>query len=171
MNSDTKKHARLGFPCHSPRLAPKMSVSFAGSPRWASAMTVPIAGLLRRFLRGFRCSVAAVVGGVEYSIEKRHRQLRHRRVGAAHLLVISDFCDERDEVRSAVDGEPNHAQVGAAGQDSAEKLLGFRGSTGRRQAFGERALGLQQGTMSAPALQAVNPFPRPATGQIEPVTS
>jgi hypothetical protein len=83
----------------------------------------------------------AAGGGVEKSIEEGHRRLRHRAVGTPRLLLISNFCDERDESLSAIDREPNHAEVGASGKDRAKKLLGLRGPAGRRQAFGKQAFG------------------------------
>jgi hypothetical protein len=42
---------------------------------------------------------------------------------------------------AAADREPDHVEVGAPREDSAENLLGLRGSARRRQASGEEAFG------------------------------
>jgi hypothetical protein len=73
-------------------------------------------------------------------IQERHRRLWRHDVEPAHLLVVSEFCDEREESLPAVERESNQAEVGASGKDGAEKLLGLGGSTGRRQAFDKGAL-------------------------------
>ena len=85
-------------------------------------------------------SLGTGAGGAENLIEERHRWLRLHGIELAHLQVISDFCDERDETLPAVVWEPDQAEGGASGKHGAEKLLGFGGSTGRRQAFDKHAL-------------------------------
>ena len=62
-------------------------------------------------------SLRTVAGRVEDPIEKRHRRLLPG-VGSPHLQVISDFRDQGDEARPAVDGEANDAEVGASGEDA-----------------------------------------------------
>jgi hypothetical protein len=52
-------------------------------------------------------------------------------------MIVSDFCDERQELFATVEREPNHAEVSAPRKDSAEKLLGFRGAADHQQAFGK----------------------------------
>jgi len=52
-------------------------------------------------------------------------------------MIVSDFCDERQELFATVEREPNHAEVSAPRKDSAEQLLGFRGAADHQQAFGK----------------------------------
>jgi hypothetical protein len=126
-------------------------------------------GLRRGRLVFFVDSGGIAAGGVEDAIEEGHRQLRHHGVRPARLLVVSDFCDQRNELLAAVDREPNHAVLGAPREDSAEQLLGLRGPPGRSQAFGKQAFGLQRCAMPPATLQAINPFLRPATRHADPL--
>jgi hypothetical protein len=124
----------------------------------------PTDGLRRRLHCHFVDSRGTAVGGrAEESIEERQRQLRHRGVGPPHLLVISDFSDERDELFAAVDREPNHAEIGASRKDSAENELGLRGPTGGQQAFGKQAFSPKRCAMPAATLHTIDPFLSPAT--------
>src|SRR5690349_13312636 len=74
--------------------------------------------------RSCRVSPSRPAGGVEDSIEKRHRQFWHERVEPALPQVMSNVGDERDESLSAIDREANHADGCTSRKYGADKLFG-----------------------------------------------
>ena len=119
-------------------------------------------GLRRGFLLLFVHSLGtAVGGGVEDSIEERHRWCAASWGRTSPSAGHFDFCDERDESLAAVDREPNYADIGASRETARTSWLSTVRS-GRRQACGEQAFGPKRCAMPASTVQAINPFLRSA---------